>query len=505
MTRLLILSIFIICYLHYCVESNINDIDALKTFVWGPGLHPEDITLRARYIYLQLVDSKGINITEPIEDKIVSFAINGITKDKTPCRIWPQVLDCKDASFIFRYRIYNTCFNLSIIIKVKNQIVPLQKSFFKGPVYEEECYCPNTSVQSWLKNNFCSKSKKLVNENLMNFPRVNFDVLRDNLISTFNKPKSISICHYVVKSNNVHRKCFGEHVGFKTFYDAILLSITRKTVLPDVEFFANLGDWPLVEKNTNIEMFPIFSWCGHENFNDVVLPTYELTESSVEGMGRVMLDMLSVQGNTKLPWSEKIEKVFWRGRDSNMQRLNLIDIARKNPSLFNVSMTNFFFSNEDQIKKYGPKQKHVSFFDFFEYKYQLNIDGTVAAYRFPYLLAGDSLVFKQNSKYFEFFYQDFEADKHFITVNSDLSDLIEKVKWAMRHDDEAHKVTKIARQYARDNLMPQNIFCYLVALIEEWSKRIQNPINIFPEMEHVTQPEYECECTINEEQQRDEL
>ncbi len=40
----------------------------------------------------------------------------------------------------------------------------------------------------------------------------------------------------------------------------------------------------------------------------------------------------------------------------------------------------------------------------FQFKYQLNLDGTVAAYRFPFLLAGNSVVLKQDSKYVEHFY-----------------------------------------------------------------------------------------------------
>lgn len=78
-----------------------------------------------------------------------------------------------------------------------------------------------------------------------------------------------------------------------------------------------------------------------------------------------MLDMLSVQGNIKTPWEQKIEKVFWRGRDSRRERLNLIDIARANPEMFNASITNFFFF-KDEIDKYGPGEKHVSLFDFFK-------------------------------------------------------------------------------------------------------------------------------------------
>lgn len=78
-----------------------------------------------------------------------------------------------------------------------------------------------------------------------------------------------------------------------------------------------------------------------------------------------MLDTLSVQGNTDLSWENKTKQLFWRGRDSRRERLDLIDISRKHPELFNVSITNFFFFR-DEMDKYGPAQNHVSFFNFFK-------------------------------------------------------------------------------------------------------------------------------------------
>lgn len=80
---------------------------------------------------------------------------------------------------------------------------------------------------------------------------------------------------------------------------------------------------------------------------------------------RVMLDMLSVQGNIDKKWDKKIEKAFWRGRDSRRERLKLITIAREHPNLFNASLTNFFFYRDEE-KYYGPKVPHVSFFKFFD-------------------------------------------------------------------------------------------------------------------------------------------
>lgn len=62
------------------------------------------------------------------------------------------------------------------------------------------------------------------------------------------------------------------------------------------------------------------------------------------------------------------------------------------------------------------------------------MDGTVAAYRFPYLLAGDSVVFKQNSNYYEHFYADLKPFVHYVPFKKDLSDLVEKINWAIGND-----------------------------------------------------------------------
>jgi hypothetical protein len=73
--------------------------------------------------------------------------------------------------------------------------------------------------------------------------------------------------------------------------DAILLSLARKVQLPDFEFFSNLGDWPLMDDKQKFN-FPLFSWCGSKTSTDIVMPTYDLTESTLENMGRFVLNNL---------------------------------------------------------------------------------------------------------------------------------------------------------------------------------------------------------------------
>lgn len=87
---------------------------------------------------------------------------------------------------------------------------------------------------------------------------------------------------------------------------------------------------------------------------------------------RVTLDILSVQGNTPVSWDEREPVAFWRGRDSSRERLQLIKLSREQHDLFNASLTNFFFFR-DLEDVYGPKVKHVSFFEFFRVNYQYSL------------------------------------------------------------------------------------------------------------------------------------
>ena len=100
------------------------------------------------------------------------------------------------------------------------------------------------------------------------------------------------------------------------FWDAILTWLTRRAVVPNVSMLVNLGDWPLVKDRLTADI-PMWSWCGSSSTRDVLVPTYELTESSLECMGRQSLDVLAVMGRSgEVDWKDKQEVLFWRGRDS---------------------------------------------------------------------------------------------------------------------------------------------------------------------------------------------
>nr|XP_061799283.1 protein O-glucosyltransferase 2-like [Nerophis lumbriciformis] len=473
---------------------------AVRTLVWGPGLEA-NIVLPVRFFFIQAVDNSGRNLTTSPGEK--TFEVKIVSPSEHFTRIWIQVLDRQDGSLLVRYRMYASYADLHIHVLLGDQHVAKSPYVLRGPVYHEGCDCPQLDGSAWQSHMRCPHSFPQIERDLSHFASIDPERNDKEIPQRFGQRQSL--CHYTIKDNKIYLQTLGEHVGFRIFMDAILLSLSRKVKLPDMEFFVNLGDWPLEKRKPSQNLHPIFSWCGSNNTRDIVMPTYDLTESVLETMGRVSLDMMSVQANTGPPWAKKNATAFWRGRDSRQERLELVKLSRAHPHMIDAAFTNFFFFKHDE-SLFGPLVKHVSFFDFFKYKYQINIDGTVAAYRLPYLLAGDSVVFKQDSGYYEHFYNELAPWEHYIPIRADLRDLLDKIQWARDHDEEAKKIALAGQQFARKELMGDNIFCYYYKLFQEYAKRQVTQPKIRQGMELVEQPSddlFPCSCLRT--QAKDEL
>ncbi|XP_052816662.1 protein O-glucosyltransferase 2-like [Mya arenaria] len=448
-----------------------EDIDWSKTKIWGPGLRA-DFCVPARYFFIQLIKFNGDNYTQSAGERPFEVGLSQAGGQRV--RVYMRVLDKKDGMYLITFRIYETLRDLQITITKDDKQLGDSPFSLTGPVLQDQCYCPQPSLQQWYDTMSCPQSYTQIESDLSIFRQVDLEETAAETIQRFNISTAHSLARYRVIGNKIYRKTYGQHVGFKMFSDAILLSLTRKVVLPDIELFVNLGDWPLERGSVSNNPVPIFSWCGSDSSRDIVMPTYDLTESSLEMLGRQSLDIFHVAGKSPAPWTEKEEKGFWRGRDSRQERLDLVVMSRENPDDLDAKMTRMFFFKHDQ-EKYGDLVQNIPFFDFFKYKYQINIDGTVAAYRFPYLLAGDAVVFKQESEYYEFFYKELEPFVHYIPFKHDLSDLREKIQWAKENDDKVREIGKNGQNYALQRLTPGEVFCYHVKVFEEYSKRLKSP------------------------------
>ncbi|XP_059786385.1 protein O-glucosyltransferase 3 isoform X1 [Balaenoptera ricei] len=472
-------------------------VSAPRSLVWGPGLRA-GVVLPVRYFYLQAVNSEGQNLTRsPPGQTLFKVVIKSLSPKELVRIHVPKPLDRNDGTFLMRYRMYETVSEgLKIEVLYGDEHVAQSPYILKGPVYHEYCECPEEDPQTWQKTLSCPAKEPQIAKDFASFPSINLQQMLNEVPERFGDERG-AIVHYTILSNLIYRRSLGKYTDFKMFSDEILLSLARKVLLPDLEFYVNLGDWPLEHRKVNETPgpLPIISWCGSLDSRDVILPTYDITHSTLEAMRGVTNDLLSIQGNTGPSWINKTEKAFFRGRDSREERLQLVQLSKDNPQLLDAGITGYFFFQEKE-KELG-KAKLIGFFDFFKYKYQVNVDGTVAAYRYPYLMLGDSLVLKQDSPYYEHFYMALKPWKHYVPIKRNLSDLLEKVEWAKENDEEAKKIAKEGQLTARDLLQPHRLYCYYYRVLQNYAERQTSKPEIRDGMELVPQPDDSasiCQC-----------
>lgn len=491
----IIYSLFLLIILFNLTST--NEICKDKLTITGPGWDDPTIIFPSRYFFIETTTSECHSLIQHV-------SIESLDNNSRSCLIKKQIFNVTSYNtIIVRYKILNNeCSNgISINLLDFNNNIITSKYYIK-PIISEECNCDINDFINQMKCNENTLIYKQLDDDLKQFTSLNntFKYWLDDAINRFGQyTRSYSLCHYQIKSNRLYRNCYGEYVGFSQFFDAIFNSLLRKTTLPDTEFIVNLGDWPLSSKSQ--PPIPIFSWCGSTDTFDIVLPTYEMTESVLEMQNRIQVDILSILGQD-IKWNEKQNKLFWRGRDSNRLRLLLVYFSKENPQLIDAGITNFFFFRSDEeLDKYGPKVSHVSFFDYFKYKYLANIDGTVAAFRLPFLIAGSSLVLKQSSKYYEHFYHLLKPGEHFIQLKEDLTDLHSVLSKLTNQSDPLYisqekqiKMALNARNLVKQYLLPNNIYCYYYNAIIKYSKQLTNGV-VTPLGEDVTQGNNNCLCS----------
>ncbi|KAF7297401.1 CAP10 domain-containing protein [Mycena indigotica] len=190
-----------------------------------------------------------------------------------------------------------------------------------------------------------------------------------------------------------------------------------------------------------------------------------------------------------LDWRDKQPIVYWRGVSNgghiygdnyrNFPRFRLMDIARDHPELFDVRISSFADNHctEDCdadriIEEYNITGEGSAREDLYGSKYALDVDGNSFSGRFLGLLRSGSLVFKA-TVFTEYFSEWLLPYEHFIPVNPDLSDLVEKIQWARDNDEEARKIQQRGLRFATKVVTDKQNDCYLSRLLLEWS-RLQN-------------------------------
>ena len=105
------------------------------------------------------------------------------------------------------------------------------------------------------------------------------------------------------------------------------------------------------------------------------------------------------------------------------------------------------------------------------YKYIINVDGHVSAFRLSLELSMGSVVFLQKSKYRVWFRKYLVENVHYVSIEEDLSDLYEKIRWCREHDDECRQIAENAKLFYDTYLSKESMLDFTQKLFCEIKQR----------------------------------
>jgi hypothetical protein len=167
-----------------------------------------------------------------------------------------------------------------------------------------------------------------------------------------------------------------------------------------------------------------------------------------------------------VPWGDRHGLAFWRGSTTghivdrsvgwpSLPRVRLCEIGLAHPDLMDTGISRIVqVSNQSivrEIEAAGLMRAAVAVTEFGLYKYQIDIDGNTNAWPglFHKLLSG-SPVLKIASRYGyrQWYYDKLRPWLNFVPIMSDMSDLVEKIKWLRAHDSVAQTIGENGRALA---------------------------------------------------------
>lgn len=170
----------------------------------------------------------------------------------------------------------------------------------------------------------------------------------------------------------------------------------------------------------------------------------------------------------------EINKVGWIGSITHANREHLLDIGLENMDLFDFKKTGDWHYNKiHNLPFLSDKYKNHNFLSAKDlvktYSILIDIEGEGYSGRVKHLLWSHRPLLLVDRPHKEYYYEYLKPWNHYIPVQRDLSDLIEKTKWCLENYDEALKIAENAYQFAKIYLTRAG--CY-----QQWNKIISQHI-----------------------------
>lgn len=279
---------------------------------------------------------------------------------------------------------------------------------------------------------------------------------------------------------------------------SMFLELCAERQIPDIEFFLNRRDFPILTRDGTEPYYnifgegvdlvshkydkyvPILSMCTSDKFADIAIPTHEdwARVKSHEGI-YFPQKCRNYSFKFNMDWGSKKNIAVFRGSNTgcgftieNNTRLKLATLGVKYPQYLNAGITNWNLrirkikdseylqipnvENLQLVEKLTPEEQS-------NFKYLIHLDGHVSAFRLSLELEMGSciLLVESKDKWKMWFSGLLEPYVHYVPIKSDLSNLIEQIRWCQANDNECYLIAQNSLKFARKYTTKKGIIDYL--------------------------------------------
>ncbi|MES2504157.1 MAG: glycosyl transferase family 90 [Myxococcota bacterium] len=261
---------------------------------------------------------------------------------------------------------------------------------------------------------------------------------------------------------------------------AQIIQLIRQSVraygkLQNMALVFNLLDEPQIKicRTDKCESLPLFSFQKTDDYADILFP-YVPQFLNIDSRYK---DINSLD----VSWESKVEQLVWRGSQTGgvfdatnwkeFGRSKLVLKCNEIPALCNAGFSSYSQVTEEGMLamagEIGLKER-ISEPEMMKWKYVASYDGNGWADRFVRLLASGSVVFKQDSPFYEFFYSSLVPYKHYLPVKQDSSDLAEQILWARQNDSKVRIIVKNANEFVGSQMRQPMVEQYVYRLLQTY-------------------------------------
>jgi len=345
-------------------------------------------------------------------------------------------------------------------------IISFLKKTSKYPV--KPCLV-NSQTDTWFANNSLVRHEYPIAENDTNIPAIK------DMFSELLRARKIGNVDLFINKRDNPILAEGKHEPYNHMFDscthplvshkypayAPILSMSKTKRHSDI-LFPTVDDWIRVRAQDG-RFFPRAS-NDYNPFPDQV--PWNLKKNVALWRGSSTGVYITTEKNKRLKLARLSQRAMLSGSDTNV----LIDAGITSWKLRPRKIEGVKHLQTIDVTKTGIRLvKPVSFKTHASYKYLIDVEGHVAAYRLGALLGLGSVVLSVESEFSLWFSKYLEDGVHFVSIKADLSNLQEKLNWLKQNDDLAKQIAYNGRCFFEERLCKQGIFDYLSSLLNEIS------------------------------------